>query len=107
MLDELGVRDATFVVHDWGGPIGMRVAAERPEMCARIVVMDTGVFSGHQRMTDAWIAFRDFVERTEDLPVSMLVKGACADRSRRRRRRRLRRPLPRSGVEGRGAAPSR
>jgi haloalkane dehalogenase len=78
VLDELGVRDATFVVHDWGGPIGMRVAAERPEMCARIVVMDTGVFSGHQRMTDAWIAFRDFVERTEDLPVSMLVQGACA-----------------------------
>jgi haloalkane dehalogenase len=56
----------------------MRVAAERPEMCARIVVMDTGVFSGRQRMTDAWIAFRDFVERTEDLPVSMLVQGACA-----------------------------
>ena len=29
-------------------------------------------------MTDGWIAFRDFVERTEDLPISMLVKGACA-----------------------------
>ena len=78
LLDELGVRDATFVVHDWGGPIGMRVAAERPEMCARIVVMDTGVFIGPSTDDDGWIAFRDFVERTEDLPVSMLVKGACA-----------------------------
>jgi haloalkane dehalogenase len=78
VLDELGVRDATFVVHDWGGPIGMRVAAERPNLCARLVVMDTGVFSGRQRMTDAWIAFRDFVARTEDLPISMLVRGACA-----------------------------
>ena len=28
-------------------------------------------------MTDAWIAFRDFVERTEDLPVGLLVRGAC------------------------------
>ena len=28
-------------------------------------------------MTDAWLAFRDFVERTEDLPVGMLVRGAC------------------------------
>ena len=28
-------------------------------------------------MADAWIAFRDFVERTEDLPVSMLVRRAC------------------------------
>jgi haloalkane dehalogenase len=40
--------------------------------------MDTGIFNGRQRMTDAWKTFRDFVERTEDLPISMLVKGACA-----------------------------
>ena len=39
--------------------------------------MDTGLFTGHQKMTDAWIAFRDFVKRTEDLPVGMLVRGAC------------------------------
>jgi len=78
MLEQAAVRDATFVVHDWGGPVGMRIAAEHPEMCSRIVVMDTGIFNGRQRMTDAWKAFRDFVERTEDLPVSFLVKGACA-----------------------------
>ena len=77
LVDELGIADATFVVHDWGGPVGMRVAAERPESCARLVVMDTGFFTGEQRMTDAWKAFRDFVERTEDLPVGFLVKGAC------------------------------
>ncbi len=28
-------------------------------------------------MTDAWIAFRDFVDRTEDLPVGFLVRGGC------------------------------
>jgi haloalkane dehalogenase len=77
LLAELDVRDATFVLHDWGGPIGMRVAVEHPERCARFVVMDTGVFTGHQRMSDAWWAFRNFVERTEDLPISMLVGGAC------------------------------
>jgi haloalkane dehalogenase len=41
------------------------------------VILDTGLFTGHQTMTDAWIAFRDFVARTEDLPVGMLVRGAC------------------------------
>ncbi len=77
LLDELEVRGATFVVQDWGGPIGMRIAAERPELCGRIVVMDTGLFTGHQPMSDAWKAFRDFVARTEDLPISFLVGGAC------------------------------
>jgi haloalkane dehalogenase len=77
LVAELDVRDATFVVHDWGGPVGLRVAAENPERCGRLVVMDTGTFSGRQRMTEAWKAFRDFVERTEDLPISFLVRGAC------------------------------
>ncbi len=65
-------------MHDWGGPIGLRAAVDRPERIARMVVMDTGLFTGEQRMTDAWKAFRDFVERTEDLPIGFLVKGACA-----------------------------
>jgi haloalkane dehalogenase len=78
LLEELDLRDACVVVHDWGGPIGLRLAVEHPDRIARMVILDTGLFTGHQKMTDAWIAFRDFVERTEDLPVGFLVRGACA-----------------------------
>lgn len=77
LLERLDLRDATVVVHDWGGPIGLRLAAEHPERIRRIVAMDTGVFTGHQRMSPAWEAFRAFVEGTEDLPVGMLVRGGC------------------------------
>ena len=78
LLDELGVRDATAVCHDWGGPIGLRLAAERPDIFSRTVVMDTGLFTGEQPMSEAWHTFRNFVERTEDLPISMLVRNATA-----------------------------
>ena len=77
LLEELDVRGATAVVHDWGGPIGLRLAVEHPDRIDRLVIMDTGLFTGRQRMSDAWMAFRDFVERTEDLPVGMLVRRAC------------------------------
>src|SRR3954454_6569510 len=77
LVDELDLQGATAVVHDWGGPIGLRVATERRERFDRIVILDTGLFTGHQKMTDAWIQFRNFVERTEDLPVGFLVRGAC------------------------------
>ncbi len=77
LLEELDVRGATIVVHDWGGPIGLRLAVEHAERIDRIVILDTGLFTGHQRMTEAWTAFRDFVERTEDLPIGLLVRGAC------------------------------
>jgi haloalkane dehalogenase len=78
LVDELDLRDATVVVHDWGGPIGLRAAVERPDRIARIVALDTGLFTGHQPMNDAWMTFRAFVERTEDLPVGLLVRRACA-----------------------------
>ena len=77
LLEDLDVTGATVVVHDWGGPIGLRLAIEQRERVERLVILDTGLFTGHQRMTDAWTAFRDFVARTEDLPVGMLVRGAC------------------------------
>ena len=77
LLEQLDVRGATIVVHDWGGPIGLRLAVEHPQRIERIVILDTGLFTGHQKMTEAWTAFRDFTERTEDLPIGMLVRGAC------------------------------
>ena len=78
LTDVLDLRDATIVVHDWGGPIGLRLAVDHADRIARIVLLDTGLFTGHQRMTDAWIAFRDFVARTKDLPIGLLVSRACA-----------------------------
>jgi len=77
LLEDLDLRDATVVVHDWGGPIGLRMAVEAPERVSRLVIMDTGLFTGQQRMTDEWLAFRDFVARTEDIPISLLVRRGC------------------------------
>ncbi len=77
LLEDLDVRGATIVVHDWGGPLGLQAAVDHADRIERIVILDTGISTGHQRMSDAWRAFRDFVERTEDLPVGFLVRGGC------------------------------
>jgi haloalkane dehalogenase len=77
LLEDLDLRGATFVVHDWGGPIGLRLAMEHPERVDRLVIMDTGLFTGRQRMSDNWHAFADFVHRTEDVPTGLLVRRGC------------------------------
>lgn len=77
LLEDLDLRDATVVLHDWGGPIGLRLAVELPDRISRIVVMETGPFTGRQRMTEAWHRFRNFVARTEDVPVGLLVRNGC------------------------------
>ena len=52
LLEDLDIRGATFVVHDWGGPIGLRLAVEHPERVDRLVVMDSGLITGRQKMSD-------------------------------------------------------
>jgi haloalkane dehalogenase len=78
LLEDLDLRDVTLVLHDWGGPIGLRVAVEQPDRVARMVAMDTGVFTGHQTMSEAWHRFADFVARSDDLPIGFLVRRGCA-----------------------------
>ena len=78
LVEELDLQDAVFVVQDWGGPVGLRVGTlEQPERVSRFVAMDTGLFTGRQNMSDGWFAFRNFVERVDDLPVGMLVERGC------------------------------
>src|SRR4029079_19425489 len=46
LADELDLRDATVVVQDWGGPIGLRLAVERPDRIGKLVIMNTGIRAG-------------------------------------------------------------
>ncbi len=74
LLEELDVREATVVVQDWGGPIGLRWAVEHADRVARLVILNTGLFTG--RVSKGFMAWRDFAERTPDLPIGFIVQGA-------------------------------
>ena len=43
LVDKLELSGATFVLHDWGGVIGMRIAAENPGLVERLVISNTGL----------------------------------------------------------------
>ncbi|QDU66721.1 alpha/beta fold hydrolase [Engelhardtia mirabilis] len=44
LVDELGIERATLVVQDWGGAIGLGLAARRPELVERLVILNSGAF---------------------------------------------------------------
>ena len=76
-VDELDLHDVTVVMQDWGGPLGMRLAVERPDRIARLVVMNTGIFSGRPP-SDTWLRFRDLVRRTgTDFRPGQLIRITC------------------------------
>jgi haloalkane dehalogenase len=77
LADELDLREATVVVQDWGGPIGLRLAVERPDRVARLVILNTGVGAG-RAPSEEWLRFRAFVRRVgTDLLPGQLVNITC------------------------------
>jgi haloalkane dehalogenase len=76
-VDELDLRDVTVVMQDWGGPLGMRLAVERPDRISRMVVMNTGIFAGRPP-SDTWLSFRELVRRTgPDFQAGQLIRITC------------------------------
>ena len=76
-VHELDLRDLTVVVHDWGGPIVLRLAVEETTRVARLVITNTGVGAG-RAPSEEWLRFREFVRRVgTDLRPGQLVRLTC------------------------------
>jgi haloalkane dehalogenase len=76
-FDRLDLRGVTLVGQDWGGLIGLRLAAEHPGRFARIVAANTGLPTGDQPMPEVWLRFREVVRTATSLSVSRLVQSGC------------------------------
>lgn len=64
LVDELILSGCTFVLHDWGGIIGMRLAAEQSGLVDRMAISNTG------------LPYRDI---NEPLPETIEATGPYAD----------------------------
>jgi haloalkane dehalogenase len=75
----LDLRELTLVVHDWGGPIGLRFAVENPERVARLVILNTGI-GGGSAPSKTWLRFRAVVrELGGALDIGRLVEAGTTN----------------------------
>src|SRR5206468_9565284 len=51
-IERLDLREITLVCQDWGGLIGLTVAAQHPERFSRLVIMNTGLPTGEEPMPE-------------------------------------------------------
>jgi haloalkane dehalogenase len=77
LIESLDLREITLVGQDWGGLIGLRIAAEHPDRFARIVVANTGLPTGDQPMTEGFMRWREYSQTVENFHVGGIVKGGC------------------------------
>ncbi|WP_347058813.1 haloalkane dehalogenase [Blastococcus sp. HT6-30] len=73
LLDELDLRDITFVGQDWGGLIGLRLVAENPDRFARVVAANTGLPTGDQKMSEAFLAWQRFSQESPKFHIGRIV----------------------------------
>lgn len=78
VFDALDLRNVTLVAQDWGGLIGLRLAAEHPERFARLVVANTGLPTGDFPMPEVWWQFRNTIQSEPAITVSDFVQWGSA-----------------------------
>jgi haloalkane dehalogenase len=78
VVEALDLRGIVLVGHDWGGPIGLRLAVELPQRFERFVLLDTPFFTGRQTMPPVWWQAHDYLAATADVAIADLVEAGCA-----------------------------
>ena len=75
-LESLDLRNTTLFGQDWGGLIGLRLAAEHPDRFVRIVAANTGLPTGDQSPGEAFLRWQKFSQTSPSFDVGRLVQGA-------------------------------
>lgn len=80
VIDELDLTDLTLVGQDWGGPIGLRQAVDRPERFARLGILNTWLHHDGYAYTDMIRGWREAAlnpaQLGGDVPAGRIVSGS-------------------------------
>jgi haloalkane dehalogenase len=77
VLEALDLKGITLVGQDWGGLIGLRLAAEHEGRFARIVAANTGLPTGDITMGEAFLRWQRYSQSVPVFHVGGIVKGGC------------------------------
>lgn len=63
LIEALDLRNITLVCQDWGGSLGLTIAANHSARFARLVVLNTFLPTGEEKMSDAFLQWRAFSQK--------------------------------------------
>ncbi len=79
-IQNLDLQNITLVCQDWGGLLGLRIAAENQERFRRIVAANTGLPTGDQAASEAFLKWQTFSQTSPVFPVGLIVSGGCVNK---------------------------
>ena len=72
-LLEMGMKNVTAFLFDWGGHFGLRIAVDNPEIFNRIVLSNTLFPMGQQERSDEFVKWAKQVVRRPVFPIAQMV----------------------------------
>lgn len=75
-LQALDLKNITLVAQDWGGNIGLRVAAENEARFVRICISNTTLPVGKGSPTEAFLKWREFSQKSPDFDIGNIINNA-------------------------------
>jgi haloalkane dehalogenase len=75
-FDSLGLSDAVLFCQDWGGLIGLRLVAERPDNFAAVIAGNTGLPTGQGTPSEAFLNWQKFAASVPEFPTGKILQGA-------------------------------
>jgi len=75
MLEQLKLKDITLVCQDWGGLIGLRLAAEQSQLFSGIVAANTMLPTGDHDPGEAFKNWQKFSQETPEFNAGKIIKG--------------------------------
>lgn len=76
-VENLGLKNITLFCQDWGGLLGLRLAAEHPERFSRIVAANTFLPTGDIPPKEDFLKWRHFSQNVKRLAIGSIVKNGC------------------------------
>ncbi len=74
-IEQLDLREITLFGQDWGGLIGLRVAAEHPDRFARIVAGNTFLPTGDTNPGEAFLRWQRFSQTAAEFHIGRIIQG--------------------------------
>ncbi|OIN79458.1 haloalkane dehalogenase [Mycobacterium malmoense] len=79
-FERLNLKDVTLFAQDWGSLIGLRIAAERGDRIARLVVANGFLPTAERPTSPAFFAWRAFARYSPVLPAGRIVSAGTVRR---------------------------